>query len=74
MNNLLELLQAQTGGDEEQDGFTTKEVMKLLECGEDTARERIRGLLESGQAETLRVKRKNMAGILTTVIGYRLIE
>jgi len=71
MDTLMELLQAQAG-DEEAQGFTTKEVMKMLDCGEDNARAKIKGLIEDGKVCPARVRRVNMAGVSTMVIGYKL--
>jgi len=73
MDTLMELLQAQTG-DSGQGGFTTQEVMGILGCSQDTARQRIKGLIISGKAEPARVSRVNMAGIQTKVVGYRLVD
>ena len=71
MDTLMDLLQAKVV-DEESQGFTTREVMKMLDCGEDNAREKIRGLIEDGKAYPTKVRRVNMAGVPTMVIGYKL--
>jgi hypothetical protein len=72
MDELLERLQALTP--EEGDGFTSTDVAELMGVGSNPARSMIKQLIKSGQAEPHRFTRRNMAGVMQRVFGYRLVK
>ena len=73
MDSLFERLQALVPT-EGSDGFTSADVVELMGVSEQLARRMIRQLIAAGQAEPARLKRRNMGGILQTIVGYRIVS
>lgn len=72
-NELLDALRvALNAAPSEQDGFTTQEIVKALGTSDDKARRAMKGLLESGQATTVRLNRTDMYGHARPVYGIKL--
>lgn len=69
---ILTLLEERTQIDQE--GFTIKELMKLLGCGEGKVNKIIDELMEKDWLCCVRLPRVNRAGIYTTIIGYKLTK
>jgi len=70
IEEILALIQEQQQVDD--DGFTTKDLMKKLGWGDRRVSALIDDLLDKKLIECVRLTRPNRAGIQTKFIGYKL--
>ncbi|KKL21949.1 hypothetical protein LCGC14_2440300 [marine sediment metagenome] len=70
---ILADFQAAIAGTESEDGYTTKELAKLLGCGAEKARNGVTALIEAGSWEAVKIRRESVLrpGVMTPMCGYR---
>ncbi len=71
-DELLEALRAAMERPETADGLTTRDIMRTLDLSEKKVLSLLHDLNSHGLIESVRVERRNLAGVLHSRPAYRL--
>lgn len=71
-NDLLDALRSALARPQPGEGCTVMEIAEALDIGEHAARELVKKLLKTGEAECVTVARPRMNGVMARVTGYHL--